>query len=281
LFEKFSLIFNSREIAAFIWFIILLILFQFSKSIRASIFSVIKAFFKKSIFLIIVLSIAYSSGIIYVLFLNGFWDESLIKDSIFWFVGSAFIVLMNLTKANKEKGFFKKILVDNLKLILVLQFIMNVHVFSLTNELILLPAITFIVIIRTLSEQNEEYVKVKNLMDVILLIAVLTFLTFSIIEIIGDINKFASFKTLKLFLFHIMLSVFFIPCAYAIALYINYEMFYLRLGFFLSNKKDLRYAKWRTFWKCHFRLNKLNSLSPKINELYNESTRDDIKRLII
>ena len=204
----------------------------------------------------------------------------MLKDSIYWFIGSALIVLLNLMKAHKEKGFFKKLLLDNLKLLIIIQFIMNVHVFSLTIELILLPVITIIVLIRTYSEHKAEYIQLKNVMDGFLTVIGLTFLTFSVIEILEDIKKFASFATLKTFLFPIILSISFIPFAYLITLYMSYEMLYVRLGFFLSNERDLRYAKWRTLRKCHFSLNKLNQLSSNINELYSGSTRNNIKEII-
>ena len=147
----------------------------------------------------------------------------MLKDSIYWFIGSALIVLLNLMKAHKEKGFFKKLLLDNLKLLIIIQFIMNVHVFSLTIELILLPVITIIVLIRTYSEHKAEYIQLKNVMDGFLTVIGLTFLTFSVIEILEDIKKFASFATLKTFLFPIILSISFIPFAYLITLYL-YEL---------------------------------------------------------
>ena len=203
----------------------------------------------------------------------------MIKDVLLWFIGSAVVTLFNLPNSRKE-GLFKKLLTDNLKLIVVFQFIVNTRVFSLPIELILIPAITFLVILNSVAELKEEHKKVKRLIDWILTLIGLTFLMLAIIGITEDVSKFASYKTLKSFLLPIILSITFIPYAYLTKLFMSYEMLYVRLGFFLRNKRDLRYAKRRVFTKAFLNLKKLNRISYSINQLHNNSTRDDIRSVI-
>ncbi len=277
--EKIFEIFKSREIASFSWLLILLSIGLFNSGIRKSLIQVLKAFFQKSILLTILFSIIYSACITYLLQRLGFWQWNMVKNVIAWFIGSAFIVLMSLTKSN-EQGFFRRLLLNNLKILAILQFIMNVHMFSLLVEFIMIPFITLIVGMRAIAEGKDEHIKTVKFLDGLLSVGAIVFLIFSIRDIATDVSKFASFTTLKSFLLPIILSISFIPCAYLISLYMTYKVIFRRLGIFLSNRRNLRYAKWRTLRMCNVSLNRLNKLSSKINSLYNGSTREQIKEVI-
>lgn len=278
--EEFTTIFKPRELATFAWVAIVLILFLFVKDVRRAGLAVLRAFFQKSILSVIALSMTYSAVVTYLLSLGGFWDSTLLKDTVFWFFGSALIVLFNLVKA-KDRGFFKNLLLDNIKLVVVLQFIANVHSFSFVIELILLPIIAFIAMVGAYSKHNKEYEQVGKLANVFLTAFGIIFLVFSIFDIAENAEKFMSFRTIKSFLLPIIFSTAFVPWAYLVTLFIKYEMVYVRLERILSSTEKVKYAKRRVFQRCHFRISKLESVSSKINELYNGSTKDDIKKMIM
>lgn len=273
-------IFNNREISFLIWIIILAITIQFSNRLRAAAASVSKAFFQKKILVIVLAALAYSGLVVYILFHVRFWNVSMIKDTLFWFIGSALAILFNLTKARKEDRFFHDILVDNLKLILIIEFIANFYVFNLAIELVMLPAIVFLAMIRGYSEIKPGHKQVERLMDGFLAIIGVILLIISLADIFQDIRNFASYTTLKLFLLPIILSISFIPCAYLITIVMEYEVLFGRLGMYLKNRKNLAFAKRRIVLKGLVSLRRLKTLSRKINELYGGSTREDIRRII-
>lgn len=107
-------IFSNRELATFVWIAIFIVLFSFKKEIRKSILQVIKSFFVTGILSIILLLAIYTLGSILILKYYRFWDLTLIKDTIFWFVGFAFMTLFKLDKA-KEISFFLNVLKDSFK----------------------------------------------------------------------------------------------------------------------------------------------------------------------
>jgi len=205
---------------------------------------VVKAFFTFRILLVNFLAILYSSFIIYLLYRLHLWDSSLLKDSMYWFMGSGVLVLFSLTKANKEKDFFKNILWDNLKLVLVLEFVVNLHQFGLITELLLLPIILFLTMIQVVAGREEQSQKVKSIIDWVLVVLGFTMLGISLQRIFADFSGFATIPNLESFLLPIILSISFIPFAYCVALFMNLELLFIRLGIFLTNKKNLRYAKW-------------------------------------
>lgn len=230
--------------------------------------------------ILLIVTATYTFLIAYALYFVNFRTEYMVKDVLLWFIGSALVTVFNLPNS-KHDGHFKKLLIDNLKLIVVFQFLVNTKVFSLTIELIFIPVIAFLVMLVAVAGHKEEYKRTKILTEWILALIGMIFLTLAIIEIEKDVSKFATYRALKSFLLPIALSITFIPYAYLTKLLMSYEMLFVRLNVFLTNKKDLRYAKWRIIRKAFLSIKKLDSLSNYINGLHNNCSRDDIKKVII
>jgi hypothetical protein len=271
---------NNREIATLIWILLVIIACLFSSKLRNAIRTLLKVFFVRQIVAVVLISITYTFGILLLLAKIGLWDLTLVKDATVWFIGSGFVIVMNLNEVKKEKAFFKKLLIDNFKLIVILEFITNFHVFTLPIELIIIPCLVFLAMLSAVAGLKAEHKNVKNLVDGVLTIIGLTFLIFSVIDISGHITSFASFTTLKAFALPIILTIAFLPCAYLIALYMNYEELFVRLNFYLKNNPHLNYAKGRLVMKCNVSLSRLFIMSPRINELYIGATKDFIKKVI-
>lgn len=279
--DKLLEIFSTRELALIIWFLtIFMSVLIFSKSIRQGIGKLVKYFFKWKLNVINFSALSYCGVIVWLLWKVGLWDNSLVKDTIFWFLGSGMFFLIKLTKAKKEEDYFKNILMDNIKVILILEFVMNFHQFSLLTELIMLPIITILALVKDQAVNEEKSKILVKPLNGLFIILGLIFILIAIKNIINDISEFANFSTLKSFLLPIILSITFIPCIYLTAIFMQYENLFLRLGFFLKNPKDLSFAKRRLVWKAGLKRKKLIELSNKINSLYRDSTREEIKKTI-
>lgn len=204
----------------------------------------------------------------------------MLKDSILWFILSAFVIMFNLNKAAKEKNYFRDLVIQNFKFVVVLEFIVNIYNFNLAIELIIMPIIIIFAMLQGYSEAKEGYHKVGRVFGGILMLFGLTLLLLSILEIIKSINIYASFGTLKSFLLPIILTIAFAPFAYFLALFMNYETLFVRLKFILRDNSNFRYAKRRVVLHSFLSLARISKISDKINELYDKSTKSDIKKLI-
>lgn len=278
--EKLLEIFSNREMASIIWLLLILVILQVYRPTRKATLNLVRTFFHWKITLVNLIAILYSASIVWVLWFFDFWSYVLLKDTVFWFVGTGFVILMNLNKAQKEEKFFVNTLRDNVKLILILEFVVNFHQFSLMAEMFILPILAFLAMLQAVAERDEKSKSVKTLIDWIFIIVGAIFLVLSVRNILYDIQGFANYSNLISFLLPIVLSIAFLPCAYLIAVSMNYETIFMRLGMYLKNKKNLRYAKLRTFQKCGLKISKIRSISPKINSLRAESTREEIRNII-
>ncbi|MDO9339501.1 MAG: hypothetical protein Q7T72_03130 [Bacteroidales bacterium] len=270
-------IFNNREIVLIIYLLIFISWTLTQKKIRESIFNVLKVLTGRLIFLSIITLLLYISLIIYGLYFLKFWDFSMLKDSIYWTFGVGFILMMNSNKALQEDHYFKKILRDNFKLVLILEFVVGLYVFGLITEFILMPFVIFFSLMIAYTEVYKEYFQVKNLLQIVFGIIGTGYLIYSGYMIYQDFNEFTSYNTLKSFLFPILMTFLFLPFAYFYALYMHYESLFVRLQSSLKDDKALRrYAKKRVLIAVNFSLLRLKKITSGF--LFNQcKTKDDIK----
>jgi len=100
--------FNTREQAIATWLFAFLLWILFRKDTRSSILGVVKAFFHKKILRVVLAMLVYTALTTIFFGKIGLWDISLTKDTTFWIVGTALVLLMNTNKATQNASFFKE-----------------------------------------------------------------------------------------------------------------------------------------------------------------------------
>ena len=275
-------LFNAREKAVIIWLLIFLVWALSKKNIRNSFLVFLRTLFQQKILLVIIALFLYTGIIVFIFSKLRIWEVALLKDTIFWLFGSAFVLLINTDKATQDKGFFKKILIDNLKLILVIQFIVNLYTFSLGVELILVPILFMIVAMSAVAEMEQESMIVKKIADFILSAYGVSLIVAVLVKILGDYQAFATIENLRAFILPLLLTFAYIPFLYLFALLMAYESLFVRMEIILKVDQRLaKLAKQKIFALCHFNLVKLNNFSKDITlELVNPSDENDLLNII-
>ena len=236
-------IFNNREIATAIWICIISIIFSFKSEIRNSVLNSLKIFFNWKIQLSIFSLIIYSSIIISLLYSIKFWTFDFLKDSIMWFCFTGIVLSFDALTKSKDEDLFKKIIFNNIKVLIILEFIINTYTFSLIGEIIFLPIITFIAMIEVFLKFDKKYLSIEKLTRYIQITIGIIILTLSITKIITDFNNFGNLNTLRSFLLPPFLSISILPFIYLMFIISNYEQLFLKLNFCKTkNKKLINYA---------------------------------------
>tara|TARA_R110000751_G_scaffold246033_2_gene346042 strand:- start:4333 stop:5178 length:846 start_codon:yes stop_codon:yes gene_type:complete len=273
-------IFNNRELAILIWLTLILILLSFKKGILKSYFDLLLAFFQDKIISSVLISIIYVELIILLLAIVNYWEMDLLKDTTFWYIGTAFLLMLNSNKALENKTHFKKIFWNSFKLIVVLEFITNFYTFDLLWELVLIPIVSFIAILDAFAEQKNEHKPVKKLTQAILTIIGIIIFVYSAKKIITNSNEFLNVNSAQILLLPIILTLLFLPFLYFYVLYMKYENIYCRIGFRFKNKdKDFLNIKKRIFQECKLNLRKLERLE-KTNSFHHILDYSDLEKTI-
>jgi len=216
----------------------------------------------------------YVSLIVYFLKKIGLWDIGLLKDTVLWFFGVAFIMVINFNKVSENEYYFRKVLLDNLKLVVLLEFIINLYVFSLAVEIILLPVLFSIVVLSAVAESKKEFLIVRKVSNFILGLAGICFVIFALTNTFMDFRSFANPENLHSLLLPPILTLSFLPFIYFFALYSLYESFFIRIDIFNDDKAISRYAKRKIFTKFHINLRRLRKFTKEVGIMRLKDKKD-------
>jgi len=259
----FTTIFTTREQAIIIWIAVFLIWSLFQKNLRNSITGLLRAFFQKKILVAFMMMIFYVGLTVYLLFRIHLWDTLLLKDTIFWIVSTAFILFLNLNKTAEDKDYFKKILFDNLKLILIFTFLINFYTFPLIAELLSLPIIVLIAAMSAYAGTKKEYLPAKKFVDFLLSAWGVFLAIYVIARIFGSYQTLLMTDNLLAFLLPILLTSAIVPFLYGFAVYMAYESLFNRIDFLIgkNNKQLANFGKRKILKAFMLNLKKLNKFS--------------------
>ena len=261
--DKIHTIFNNREIAVGIVTFISLIFIGRSKETRKAFVELIKAFLK--LYKPFILMIIYILGIVYLLNRIGIWDLSMLKETIYWFFGGAFILFVNLNDISNQDNYFKKLILDNFKLILIIEFISNFATFNLIAEVISVFLVIILSMIEAFTDKDKSKEKEHKLTVILLSIYGISTLINSIIILSKDTTEFLNSLTFESLLLTPLLSILIIPFLYVLGVFATYQIKLVTFRHIHRNNKKLyRYGTRRILWSCNFSLKKIKLISKEL-----------------
>lgn len=263
-----------------LWIVVALLWLLSKEHTRKLLFNLLKAFLNWKILLIFLLMIAYVSIELVIFNKIHLANRYLIKDVIFWLFGSAFVILININEANSDKKFFRKMIIDNLKLIVVAEFIINFYTFNFFVEMVLVPLIFFLMAMSTIAGTEKKFGLVKKIMDFSLTSVGIIIIAYAFIGLINHSSDLASFDNLRAFVLPPALTILYVPFIYLLALFMAYEILFVRLDSLLHHNKSLiALVKKKIILSFHIKLKKLNQFSSNCAKEFltfkNENDVDD------
>lgn len=258
-------IFNNREISFLIWSGIFIIFVLTQKSIKNSLADVVKLLFGKYFLGIYITLGIYLFGIFSLLKSVGFWTSADLKDSIFWLFSVAFVLVFSLNKA-KDSNYFKAIIIDTVKVIVILEFVINFYNFSLATELTLLPLLIFIVMLQAVAELDSKNALEAKLFKHLIELFGLGLLIFSIYKMADGYSDFFKLGTLHSFILPLLLTVLFLPYLYCLSLYSIYESYFIRLDFMTVKKEKVKRVKRCIIQRAHLNIYRLNKIIERFDK---------------
>ena len=232
---------NTREIAIIICLIIFLIVIFCIKNLRKSALDVIRAFFSTKLIIPFIGMTLYILLILYLLSRIGLFNISLVKDAIFWvFIGAIPLFLKAADIKKKYKNFFRNNAFEFIKLTTVFSFFINFYTFDIIFELILIPVIILIVCLIVVSKSQEKYKPVEKFFSFIFSIIVIYLVYNFIYNIFVNPNGFLNINTGITYILPPILTITLLPYIYILALYIEYESFYIRLKLLIKDSNTYK-----------------------------------------
>ena len=251
-------ILSTREWATLIWGCIFMLYVLCHREIRKSLWNVIVIFFGKKLRILWEIILLYVLTITIVFCYLPIWENIYIKDIIIWFLFSGLIYCMNAVSSEADETYIKKMLKDNLKFTMILEFFMSTFTFNIWIELAIIPVITIITVMNVIAERKEEYKSVHKLLDSVLAIAGF-WIFYETIKIgINEYKQLNIINTLVSFMIPIVYLILIIPLEYLLELYSKYEVLFLRMTFKEEKDKRIRlHHRIAVLRECNFSVRKI------------------------
>ena len=163
--------------------------------------------------------LAYEGLVVFIFYTVGLWHWWMLKDTLFWLFGTAVILFLNTTKATEEKHYFRKVALDNFKFAVVLTFIINLYVFNLITELLLVPVVAFLAMLGAVAATKTEFKPAKRLINGIMAAIGIAFVAYAVVGIATNFHGFATLKNFEDFMTPVVLTLTLLPFIYFLALY--------------------------------------------------------------
>ena len=251
-------ILSTREWATLIWGCIFMLYVLCHREIRKSLWNVIVIFSDKKLRILWEIILLYVLTITMVFCYLPIWENIYIKDIIIWFLFSGLIYCMNAVSSEADETYIKKILKENLKFTMILEFFMSTFTFNIWIELAIIPVITIITVMNVIAERKEEYKSVHKLLDSVLAIAGF-WIFYETIKIgINEYKQLNIINTLVSFMIPIVYLILIIPLEYLLELYSKYEVLFLRMTFKEEKDKRIRlHHRIAVLRECNFSVRKI------------------------
>ncbi|MFC4479759.1 hypothetical protein [Flavobacterium chungangensis] len=260
-------IFSTRETAILIWssiFIITALLIVKFKGV----FDILIKFFDRKIQIPLWGMFCYIGAITFAFYVAGVWNMGLLKDTILWSLTSATILFFNMNKA-KEGSYFIPIIIDNLKAVIPLEFITNFYTFSFGVEMFIIPVMTFIGLMQIVAENssrsNADHLKTASCLKSLFAgLGILIFI-YVFYKTLIDYKSLITAENLKSLFLPVVYTFLILPFLYLLALYMNYEVLFIRLPYLIDNKKERLQMKLNILLLANMNLKKLHKISTNLN----------------
>lgn len=275
-------ILNNREWALVIWSFAFIIFALFSSKmdeIRECFKKLLKAFFVKAIFSTFVLMIIYINVVVFALFKIGLWESHQLKNTIIWSISVGAVSLFKVATRKKKRHLFKDLVLDNLKLVAIIQFVVGVYTFGLVVEILIVPASVILGVMMAKAQTDKQYHYLEKILNSIMVAFGTILIFYTIYMLVTNFGEFAKKQTIYDFYITPLLTFMYLPFIFIIMILATYDTVFARLKFFIKDPELKRFAELYSIFRFHLRINLLERW-PSILPIQDTSSRDGIKKSV-
>lgn len=276
-------IISTREVAVGAWLVIFILFLLFYKPTRKCIADLLKTACSIQLSLPFLLMIVYATGVTYLFFKTPLWKAIYIKDIALWVVFVGTPMFFGSLNKKAEEHYFKTTIKNSFKLTVLVEFFVSTFTLPLVWEILLVPVMTFLLMLGAAAATDSQYRPAKKLIHFIIVILNVMF----IIETISIATKLFSIldKTsvvISLFI-PIVFSFLYIPISYLFAAFGKYQTIFIRMNFKepKGHFKIKLVHRFKVIWSCGLSLTLLEQFEKNyIQHMFSSMNDVDFENLM-
>ena len=247
-----------------------------SKSVRNSIFGVIKVFFHWKIIVPIICAQLYLSIFYFSLYKLNIWNDSILREIIFFSLFTSISLIFKYASNNDHISSLKGIIQDTVSASIIIEFYLQIYTFSYPIELLIQFLLAFFYLMGVYNKrETKDYEKTYIVTQSLFYCLTAFLLVYSIYMAIKHWENNFSCQTVASLLFPIIATIAYWPFLYIFATICAYETWFVRI--FFASKKDkevYRFRKYQVIKTCKLNLKKINFVSKDFH-VYIPQTRQE------
>lgn len=245
---------NNRELASVIWLVIVALLIWSKPDLRSGFGPLFRSFLAPAIWIPLLAFSGYITAWVLLADQIGLWQSDLINDTIVWFLASGAVLFFSPNHVLKQPDFFRRTIKKTLAVGIAIEVFVNLVVLPLPIELILLPVVTFLVLLGAVAEGQDKDGPVKKIVDGVLIWIGLTIFSYVALKLMTDPGQISVSEGLQTFALPVWLALVSLPFIYAFGLIAAYQKAFNMIRFFGREKLAIRRARISVFKGLGFRL---------------------------
>lgn len=274
--------YSNREIALLVWSELVIFIALCFPNTRKSIVQLVIALTRKHLLVSIGIMSLYTLIICAVLSRLNLWHSGMIKDTVIWFVFTALFVVGDAITTKDEEDIFKKLLYDNVKALIFIEFLLNTYTMPLIAEMVIMPLLFLSFLANSFAKHGRGGGDVLNATGCIVAMSGLLIFGYAIWSAISDLSNLGTWESFRNLIFPSLMSLLLSPLVFLMVLYSVYELtfVYLTIG---KEKSDevIRYAKWRIIFHFGLRLKRLREFKKQAYfQMHNIQTKEDVDTML-
>lgn len=234
---------NNRELALLIWLGVVLAGLLLARDLRSSLFGVVQAALHPILVVLVLLMAGWVAGLIVIAAGIGWWEVELATDTVVWFVGTALVLMFGVAEAVGKERFLSQSILRAVKVTVFVEVFVNLYVFSLPVELVLLPVVTVLLMLSAVAGSEQRFASVKLLVDTVVALVGFSLLAYVVGQIITDWQDFDKSGALRKFALPVWLTAGIVPLVYLFGIYVAYDGAFRRIDSATTNGRGRLRAK--------------------------------------
>lgn len=255
---------TTREVAVLFWLLVVLLVGFRSSNVRWSFANLLRSFFRWKIITTVAAMLLYICGVVMVLWRVNLWAPALLKDTLFWFISGLGYIMRFVTRRGNDDKIIREMIRASIKSIVVLEFLLNTYTFSLLVELLLVPFVILLYLIKVTAEveaqRENRYVLTAKFINNVQAVVGCIIIASVIVRAVSDMENLTSLPVLRQIFLPALLTFMFIPFIYGTVLWSRLELLFVTtLGQNPYLTKGLKYHTiLRIVCYCRLRISRVN-----------------------
>jgi len=227
---------NNRELAALLLLMACLAAALVVRPIRLSLGKVVGTLLAPKLLALLLAMLGYVGSLLWLGYEIRLWSWDLASETATWFVGSALVLFLNVADASRQKGFFRRVVLQTFGVTLLVDFFLNdLFVLNLPVELALQVAATILLLLSMVAGRKPEYLRVKTIADALLSLIGLALVGFIVVQTVKQWDQVTTQATLLELVLPVWLTMSLLPFIYLVSVLLSYESAFSRIDWALDD----------------------------------------------